>query len=430
MAETTSAGRRRALRKGLKPLAALRFRLTLWYVATYAAILLVLGGGLFFVVARQVRSELDESLTAAVDVLVRQGESAAPHWVEAAAGLRIPGHDLYLVDSAGVSLLGDAPNAVVREAAAAALTSRQDVTRQLPSVAEHVARARARRFRTGDGRLLVAVASADLEDLEDRYAQLITQFSAAAAIALALVAIGGVFLARISSRPVESIVDQMRVFMADASHELRTPVTVLRTEAEVALGNSDLDEVSRRALAVIASESARLSGVVEDLLILARADDRQLDLDLAPVYLDDLVSDVVSVFGTVARQREVTLSLAQFEEASVMGNAVLLRRLVTALLDNAIKYTPEGGRVTVSVRAELSSQVVQVQDNGIGIAAEALPRVFDRFYRTDRARASAQGTGLGLPIARWIAEAHDGGLSIVSSKGEGTTVTLRLPRGG
>jgi signal transduction histidine kinase len=242
------------------------------------------------------------------------------------------------------------------------------------------------------------------------------------------VAVGGVFLARISSGPVESIVEQMRTFMADASHELRTPVTVLRTEAEVALARPGGDADSRRALTVIASEAARLSGVVEDLLILAGGDGRQLAVERAPAYLDDVVSDAVSAFGTVARQRDVTLSLAHFEEAPVSGNVVLLRRLVAALIDNAIKYTPAGGRVDVSVRAVETSVRVDVADTGIGIDGEALPRVFDRFFRTDRARASAQGTGLGLPIARWIAEAHDGRLTVASTPGEGTLVTLLLPR--
>ncbi|CAN5915975.1 hypothetical protein BH11GEM2_BH11GEM2_15420 [soil metagenome] len=426
MTDPPSLARGTSTRAGLEPLATLRFRLTAWYVATYAVILLILGGGLFFVVARQVRRELDTSLAAAVDLLVREGTSSAPHWVETASGLRIPGRSLYILDSAGASLVGGPASTVVREASTAA--EHGDATRQLPSGAERVSRARARRFRAVDGRTLTAVASADLEDLEDRYTRLISQFSAAATIALALVALGGVFLARKSSAPVEVIVEQMRAFMADASHELRTPVTVLRTEAEVALARAGGDADSRRALEVIAGEAARLSGVVEDLLILAGGDGRQVVIERAPAYLDDVVSDAVSAFGTVARRRGVTLTLARFDEAPVCGDVVLLRRLVTALIDNAVKYTPAGGRVGVSVRTESTSLLVEVADTGIGIDPAAQPRVFDRFFRTDRARASAQGTGLGLPIARWIAESHSGRLTIASSPGEGTVVTLLLPR--
>ena len=413
-------------RAGLVPLATLRTRLTAWYIGTYAAILLVLGGGLFLVVARQIRREMDASLEESVQLLVRESRTSAPNWRETASGLRIPGIALYVLDSAGAPVVGGTPSAVVREAALA--SAQGEATRQLPSGAEQVSRARALRFRTSDGRLRIAVAAADLEDLEDRYTRLITQFSAAAAIALGLVALGGVFLARKSSAPVESIVAQMRDFMADASHELRTPVTVLRTEAEVALARGTGDAESRRALEVIASEATRLGGVVEDLLILAGGDGQVVDFERTATYLDDIVSDAVSAFGTVARRRDVTLVLAHYEEAPVSGSVILLRRLVSALIDNAIKYTPSGGGVTVSVRVEGEEVRVEIADTGIGIAADALPRVFDRFYRSERARAAAQGTGLGLPIARWIAEAHGGRLTITSSLNAGTTVTTFLPR--
>ena len=413
-------------RTGLVPLVTLRTRLTAWYIGTYAAILLVLGGGLFLVVARQIRREVDASLEESVQILVRESQTRAPNWRDAAASLRIPGIALLVLDSTAAPVVGGTPSAVVRDAALA--SARGEVTRQLPSGAEQVSRARALRFRATDGHLYIAVAAADLEDLEDRYTRLISQFSAAAAIALALVALGGVFLARISSAPVESIVAQMRDFMADASHELRTPVTVLRTEAEVALARGTDDPEIRRALDVIASEAIRLGGVVEDLLILAAGDSQVVDIERAAAYLDDIVSDAVAAFNTVARQRDVTLALAHYEEAPVSGSVVLLRRLVSALIDNAIKYTPAGGRVTVSVQVAGEEVRVEIADTGIGITPEALPRVFDRFYRSERARAAAQGTGLGLPIARWIAEAHGGRLAIVSSLGTGTTVTVVMPR--
>ena len=408
-------------------LATLRFRLTAWYVGTYAVILLVLGGGLFLVVARQVRRELDRTLESAIGVVMREGTATDDaNWQAEAARLRVPGLSLYLFDDAGRPLFRDTASAVVREAVHA--SSSGPAMRQLPSGAERVSRAYASSFRATDGRTLTAAAAADLEDLEDRYTRLIGQFSAAAALALALVALGGVFLARKSSAPVEAVIEQMRQFMADASHELRTPVTVLRTEAEVALARTPGDAEDRRAFEVIASEAARLGSVVEDLLILARAEGASLPVEQTPLFLDDIVSDAVSAFGTVALQRGVSLELSTFEEAPASGSDVLLRRLVSALIDNAIKYTPAGGRITVTVRAEPDAVVIEVADTGIGVSAEALPRVFDRFYRSDRARAAATGTGLGLPIAKWIAAAHGGVLALASTTEEGTTATLLLPR--
>lgn len=410
----------------LKSLATLRFRLVTWYVGTYAVILLVLGGGLFYVVTRQVRRELDNSLRAAVEVLEREGPASGDtDWIAEESELRIPGLTLHVFDASGHALIGDSASDVVREAVRAANVT--GVMRQRPSGAERVSRAFARSFRAPDGTMLTAAASADLEDLEDRYTTLIGQFSAAAALALAFIALGGVFLARKSSAPVDAVVEQMRRFMADASHELRTPVTVMRTEAEVALAREGIAPDDRRAFEVIANESVRLGAVVEDLLILARAEGAELAVDHSALFLDDIVSDVVSALGTVASQRGVSLDMAQFDEAPVSGNELLLRRMVFALVDNAIKYTQRGGRVTVSVRVVDEMVLLDVADTGMGIVADVLPRVFDRFYRSERARSAAAGTGLGLPIARWIAEVHGGSLELASVVDEGTTAVVRLP---
>lgn len=414
-------------RATLVPLATLRLRLVTWYVGTYAVILLVLGGGLFFVVTRQVRRELDKSLRAAVTLLEREGPASGDsNWLLGESHLRIPGLSLYLFDASGRALIGDSVSDVVHEAVGAATVG--GAMRQRPSGAEKVSRAFARSFSAPNGARFTAAAVADLEDLEDTYTTLIGQFSAAAVIALALVAMGGVFLARKSSAPVEAVVEQMRRFMADASHELRTPVTVVRTEAEVALGRPGIAPDDRRAFEVIANESTRLGAVVEDLLILARAEGAELVVEHSALFFDDIVSDAVSAFGTVAGQRGVGLTLEAFDEAPVNGSELLLRRMVFALIDNAIKYTPVGGSVTVSVRAEAEWVVLDVIDTGIGISEPSLPRVFDRFYRSDPARAAAAGTGLGLPIARWIAEAHGGALALASVLDEGTKAMMRLPR--
>ena len=403
----------------------LRLRLAAWYVGTYAVILLVLGGGLFLVVARQIRVELDRTLAAAADALAQ----AATEEPEAATRLRIPGTSLYLIDSLGHSLLADTSTSttLVRSTAAAALTSGIAI-RQLPSGAERVARAYARTFRGRDGQVRVAVAAANLEDLEDRYSLLITQFAISAGLALALVALGGVFVARKSAAPVEAVVEQMRRFLADAGHELRTPVTILRTEAEVALGRGPASPDDVRAFRIIAGEAERMGGVVDDLFTLARAEAAELPVERMPLYLDDVVSDAVAAAGNGAARRGVTLEIGDYQEAPVLGSAALLHRLVRLLLDNAIKYTRPGGRVDVSVVAQGDRVVVRVADSGIGIAPDALPRVFDRFFRADDARAEGTGAGLGLAIGRWIAEAHQGTLTLQSAAGLGTTACLDLPR--
>jgi signal transduction histidine kinase len=407
-------------RRPLGALDRLRLRISAWYVATYACILLVLGTGLFVVVARQVGADLDHSLADATAALVRA--DSMPGIV-----LAIPAVDLFVTDSLGRALHPDHAGPAVQRAAARA-AHEGTATAEVPTGKEHALRLSARAFRARSGELRVAVATADLEDLEDRYLQLITQFTAAAVIALALVAFGGVFLARKFAQPVELTVEHMRQFMSDAAHELRTPVAVLRTESEVALRRPRDGAEDAAAFNRIADDAARLADVVDDLFTLARAESGELVVERRPVFLDDILSDTVSAVGSMALQRGLTLRLGDFEEGPVLGSASLLRRALGIVLDNAIKYTPVGGEITASARAAGRSVVVEVTDTGIGIAAGILPHVFDRFYRGDAARSAAAGAGLGIANARRIAELHGGTLTLESAVGEGTTARLTLPR--
>ena len=413
-------GTRSDTARSLDTLDRLRLRISVWYVATCAAVLLVLGAGLFYVVAQQMGQDLDRTLEGAARALART--SRAP-----GVRVQVPGVALFVTDSAGRVLTPDTGSALVTRIARRAVhegTARDEV----PSAKEHVLRLRGLAFRTGTGEMHVAVAAADVEDLEDRYQRLITQFSVAALIALALVGCGGVFLARKFARPVEDTVERMREFMSDAAHELRTPVAVLRTESEVALARPRDGTEDRAAFARIADDAVRLSSVVDDLFTLARAESGELDVESAPVYLDDILSDSVSAFASVAVTRRVTLALEQFDEAPVLGSPTLLRRAVSILLDNALKYTDAGGRVATSIRAGHDAVVLEVRDTGIGIAAGVLPRVFDRFYRADAARSATTGAGLGLAIALRIAELHGGTITLASEPARGTTARLMLPR--
>ncbi|MEO6528226.1 MAG: HAMP domain-containing sensor histidine kinase [Gemmatimonadaceae bacterium] len=424
-------------RPPLPPLDRLRLRLAVWYVGTTAAILLALGGALFFAVAHQIGAQLDESLSTAVLELI--GAEAAAHADSSAAAvapplvtrdaasLRVAGLDLYLLDSAGTSLLTGEVIPAIRTAARHA--AQQGIASlELPSRPEHVIRVRAQSFHGATGALLVAAAAADLEDLEDQYTLLIWQFAVAAFVAVLLAAVGGSWLARQSSTPIEATMEHMREFMADAAHELRTPVSILRTEAEVALDRPRGDEMDQRAFAVIAHSSRRLSTVVDDLFTLARADAGDRPIEREPVVLDDLVSDAVLAVSAQAAKKGIALDLAEFEEARVVGSAALLARLIGILLDNAIKYTPAGGSVRVAIRSTPEGAAIQIADTGIGISPAVLPRVYDRFFRADDARAMAGGAGLGLAIARWITDAHGGSMVISSTPGTGTVVTVSVPR--
>jgi two-component system heavy metal sensor histidine kinase CusS len=222
---------------------------------------------------------------------------------------------------------------------------------------------------------------------------------------------------------------EIRRFTADASHELRTPLTVLRTEVEVALGKPPSLAGHQHLLGSILEELVRMSRLTDQLLTLSRRDAGVDHFPLVPLELHPLVAGVVDALRPLAESKGVLLQL-ETTSVRVVGDEGRLRQVFINLLDNALKYTPEGGTVTVGVRRWDKSGVVTVADTGIGIPPEHLPHVFDRFYRVDRARTRAEGgTGLGLSIAQSIVLAHGGRLEMTSTVGRGTVCTVVLPRG-
>jgi signal transduction histidine kinase len=407
----------------------LRWRLTAWYAGTFVVILLVLGGGVFATITRLFDTDLDVSLRAAARQLaaVVQARGVRP----GTASLVLPGRELFVFDSAGRSV--DVKSAEPWLAAfAAQVSSGGSATISHDANGDRVLRAYAEPFNTANGLHLVAAAVADEVEVEDRYSGLIGAFAAAALAAVMLVAGGGWLVARQSTVPVERAFDHMRRFMADAAHELRTPLTVVRSRAEVALQHPRTPAEYREALQGIERESARIGGIVEDLLILARADAGERPIEHERVFLDDVTLEAAEAARAIAERKSVRLVVESFDEAAVAGDAALLRQLALILLDNAIKYTAANGTVSVSVRCDRGVAELAVSDSGIGIAPEDLEHVFERFYRADAARVrdgstASDGAGLGLSIAQWIAGEHGAHIAIVSAPGQGTQVTVQFP---
>ena len=244
---------------------------------------------------------------------------------------------------------------------------------------------------------------------------------------------GGYLLSGRALRPIKTAMESQRIFIADASHELRTPVAVVRTNAELLKRHFEPDTAQTAgsdqvALDDILSESDRLGRMVDQMLTLAEADAGQRTVLTAEVSLNELVDQVTRSMRSLAEAREISLNAQLNSDISLSGDPSRLRELLTVLLDNAVKYTDAGGRVDVSVRKEHRKAIITVSDNGPGIPSEALPHVFDRFYRVDEARSrESGGTGLGLAIARHIVEAHSGTIDVESKIREGTVVTVELP---
>jgi heavy metal sensor kinase len=224
---------------------------------------------------------------------------------------------------------------------------------------------------------------------------------------------------------------QIRRFTADASHELRTPLTVLRSEVEVGLGRTLTVAEHRDLLGAILEELGRMSRLTDQLLTLSRRDAGVEHLVAVTLDLGPVVGGVVEALRPLAEAKGVRLRLeAEAPSCPVAGDEALLRQVFINLLDNALKYTPEGGEVTVRLGQAGRAAIVVVADTGIGIAPTHLPHVFDRFYRVDRARSRAEGgTGLGLSIVQSIVKAHGGTIEMASSVGQGSTCTVTLPQG-
>lgn len=420
-------------RQGIQRLARLRIRLTIWYVATFGLIIILLGAALFAVITYQLQQQLDDSLGSATLELVRaariremEAAGARGHVIDAVDELTIPDRMLYLLDIQGNPIKPAKVDDWVRRAAQEA-GRLGHFTTQSDTPADRTLRLHALRFKLASGHPLVAVAVADQVELEDKFADLITAFVVIAFVALFLVAAGGFILVRKSTAPIERSIEFTRRFMADAAHELRTPITILRTRAEVALQQPRDAANYASVLHSVEAEARRLGGIVDSLLVLARADAGERQIDKERIFLDDIAVDAAGAAQVVARQKNVQVLVDEFEEAPVEGDPILIRQLIMIVLDNAVKFTDPGGQVHVGVSMHDGSPTFAVEDTGIGIRQDDLSRVFQRFFRGETARSRTDGAGLGLSIASWIALEHGADILLTSEPGKGTKVIVTFP---
>lgn len=222
---------------------------------------------------------------------------------------------------------------------------------------------------------------------------------------------------------IERLFQAQQRLLADVSHELRTPLTTIRGNLDLMRHMGVADEES---MDVIQDELERMTRLIGDLLLLARADSGGLPLERKPVELDNVLFDVYRQISRL--ENKVDVVVGEMDQACVVGDQDRLKQLLLILVDNAIKYTPESGRVTLSMLQVNGWAEVRVSDTGVGIPPEDVPYIFDRFYRVDKARTRAQGgAGLGLAIAKWVVQMHDGHIRVESKVGEGTTFVVRLP---
>ncbi len=316
------------------------------------------------------------------------------------------------------------------------------------------------------GHQYIAGVMASLDGIEAEHRELLTALAVGVVIALVVAGVGGWLVARQSLRPLTDLAAQaaliterdpsgrlqtphtdelgrlarafnavldrlatalhgQRQFMADASHELRTPVSVVRTTAQVMLSQPARPEHEyRESIAIVEEQSGRLKHLVDAMFLLSRAEAQGIPLVREPLYVDDLVAESARALQVLANERDVTIRTHGDAEVMFSGDTTLLKRMVGNLLDNAIRHAQPGGIVTATVSHDSAHIGVRIADDGEGIAPENQARVFERFVRFD---SRSQGGGLGLPIARWIAEAHGGTLVLESTGPSGTCFAVTLP---
>lgn len=239
----------------------------------------------------------------------------------------------------------------------------------------------------------------------------------------------GYFLAGRALVPIQKAWQKQQQFVSDASHELRTPLTVIQSKADV-LFRSPTSTVQEKAIdiSIIANECRRLAKLVANLLTLARSDSNELEMEKKEFFLDQLLHELVEHYEEIAAYQEKTLQLQTSSDIHFIGDKERMHQLLVILLDNAMKYTEAGGEILLQCQQTASSITIRVQDNGIGIAEEEIPKIFDRFYQSDKARTMSEGAGLGLSIAKWIIEKHHGKVKVYSTIGEGTSFEIVFPK--
>ena len=470
--------------------ASLRARLTLWSALVVGAPLVAVGVGSYQIFSRTLLSRTDRFVSEALTAFSRElaAERRTTASVQAAAvktvsEVRFRELQVAVLDAQGAVLASssDADEATPGPDASALSTRAMLRAASSSSDAAVTIREAAVGYRVVarpyalDGSALRIVAAYPLRDVDEVLSRIRRAFLLGVPLLLVVVAAGGYFLARRSLAPVadmaerashmsastlhdrlpvptsdaelgglasvingllnqlEAAFQQQRRFMADASHELRTPTAILRTEADVTLSRATRPETEYRSAVTVMQDAARrLTRIVDDLFLLARVDAGPILAREENLYLEDVVHDAVRAIQQIADQRGVSVELAETTDAPMRGDPDLLGRLVLNLLDNAVKHAPSGSTVLVDLRSSGTVHHLRVTDEGPGIPADARTHVFERFFRLDTARvhegsSASAGAGLGLAIARHIAEAHRGRLVLVSSEPGRTVFDATLP---
>jgi len=459
----------------------IRFRLTFWYMLVLLIILIIFSGIVYFSLAQALRRNADDSMQsqaewiAGVLDMLDEGldfedfsEDLTEHIADREEKLyiqvRYGGGDIFYQSGQLNHVLKASDHALQRAS---------ENKRTLETITDPIWGVL--RFVTmpveDDGEIVYLVqVGASFREIQQVLRQLLLILLCSGIVALMASFFGGRFLAQRALKPVDEITktarkigaenlsqrldvpstedelsrlvstlngmierlersfQQIRQFTGDASHELRTPLTAMRGQAEVILRKERTAEDYRQVLESNLEEMEWMSRIVENLLTLSRTDSGEIQLDINPVRLVQLIRDAHKECEVLADAKDIQVFLDEVQDIVVPGDKTRLRQMLLNLIDNAVKYTSRGGQIRLSLEMEDNFARIQVKDTGIGISPKDLPRIFDRFFRVDKARSREMGgSGLGLSIVQWIVNAHHGTIEVDSKLGDGSCFTISLP---
>lgn len=463
----------------IRLLRSIRSRLTFWYASVLGAILLAYAGGVYLMLREQLYRDLDRQLyddfESIEDTLehtenggIRRVGFTALHHHEAGESLDERWIDVW--NTAGTRLYREGPQGTeLPKPAGNELFSRAAAVRTVATAYGLHLRIHSKRNDVGGVPVLLRVGRSE-RNLRHELGELLGGIAFGLPAALLLAGAGGYYLAGRALKPVGLMADQaktitadhlaerlpidnpddelgrlgtifnqtlarlersfeaLRRFTADAAHELRTPLTALRSVGEVGLQRRDGETACREVIASMLEEADRLTRLVETLLTLSRAEEGRVEVDPREVHLLRFAEEMTDVLGVLADEKGQQLTVEGADEVVAWADPLVLRQAVLNVLENAIKHSPEGSLVQLVVGRDSATATLDVIDQGPGIESEHLPRIFDRFYRVDKARSRATGgTGLGLAIAQWALRVNGGTIEVESRAGEGSTFRLRVP---
>jgi len=454
----------------------IKFRFTIWYLLVLAVLLIALITGVFFYLSRSLYRNLDNSLElrstqlrSIQDILesIRQGEFQE-QLGEIVILYFYSGDQLVEVSARGISIPVDDGTISQAIGGTSSFTSIQTTEGE-----------RLRLFAVPININILGpppgiqpaalVIARSTRQIDNAIGRLVRTFIVAVPLALALAAAGGIFLAGRALKPVDNIThtaqeieesdlsrrinvstkdelgrlaatlnamigrlerafQRQKQFTGDASHELRAPLAVIEAESSLALQRKRPASDYRQSMETISKEAKQMSALIDQMLMLARADAGKEQWRFTVVDLGSLISNLSADIEVLCQEKGLSFQLGHMEDVVIKGDEARLRELFMNLLDNAIRYTPSQGVVSVSLRREGQMAVVAITDTGVGIPAEDIPLIFERFYRVDKSRSRDEGgSGLGLAICRYIAEAHGGRIEVESQVGVGSTFSVWLP---